>query len=149
MEASFSPVDGSSVSKYSPEAGACQTPLMKWAKRRPWRSSQPCDSLGSSGAGPYSMVRNFSAILIQFGSILQAFAKARRVSLSSFKQSDDDIPRNTVRSHDVPVDARYLRASCWHQSETVPRASTINRVLLSSWRASPWTALRFEVPRRL
>src|SRR5580700_5961771 len=64
IEASFSPLEGSIVSKYSPAVGACHAPLMKCPKRRPWRSSQACASLGSSGAGPYSIVRNFSAMLI-------------------------------------------------------------------------------------
>ncbi len=72
MEASFSPLEGSSVSKYSPEAGACHVPLMKCPKRCPWRSNQACASLGSSGAGPYSIVKNFSAMLMQVGSILSS-----------------------------------------------------------------------------
>src|SRR5579862_7054691 len=37
---------------------------MKWPKRRECESSQSRDSLGSSGAGPYSMVVNFSMTLI-------------------------------------------------------------------------------------
>src|ERR1022692_1847957 len=69
-DASFSPLEGSSVSKYSPAAGTCHVLLMKCSKRWPWRSSQARASLGSSGAGPYSMLANFSAILMSVDSIL-------------------------------------------------------------------------------
>src|SRR5579862_7892483 len=64
MLASFSPFEGSNESKYSPAAGVCHAPLMKRSKRRLWRSSQEMASLGSSGAGPYSMLTNFSAMLM-------------------------------------------------------------------------------------
>src|SRR5437870_3194917 len=37
---------------------------MKCPKRRSWRSSQLSTSFGSSGAGPYSIVTNFSAMLM-------------------------------------------------------------------------------------
>src|SRR5271168_263422 len=77
MEASFSPLEGSIVAKYSPAAGACHVPLMKCPKRWLCRSSQACASLGSSGAGPYSMVRNFSAMLI-FDRLDSAFLKTNR-----------------------------------------------------------------------
>src|ERR1700688_4956033 len=72
-EASFSPFDGSSVSKYCPVAGACHVPLMKCPKRWLWRCSHACASFGSSGAGPYSIDTNFSAILMQVGSILSSY----------------------------------------------------------------------------
>src|SRR5579859_5814733 len=62
MLASFSPVEGSLVSKYSPSVGWCQAPSMKCANLRLWRSSQASASFGSSSAGPYSMEANFSAI---------------------------------------------------------------------------------------
>src|SRR5581483_506791 len=61
----FSPVAGFSESKCTPSTGCCHSPPIKWPKVRLWRSSQASASLGSSGAGPYSMVRKFSAMLMR------------------------------------------------------------------------------------
>src|SRR5580698_5461022 len=72
-DASFTPLEGSTVSKYSPPDGAGHAPLMKCPKRWPWRCSQACASFGSSGAGPYSIVAKFSAMLIQVDSTLFLF----------------------------------------------------------------------------
>src|SRR5882672_10791187 len=137
MEASFSPLEGSTVSKYSPAAGGCHAPLMKCPKRWPWRLSQACASVGSSGAGPYSMLTNFSAMLI---SVAQ-FALRLKIQPAT-TQWDDDTPPNSAPSRDARVAARYLPTNRWRQNEKARRASTIHRVLLSSWPASRSTALR-------
>src|SRR6185312_13827930 len=52
-------------SKYSAGCGACQSPLMKWPNLRLCASSQVNASFGSSGAGPYSMLTNLCAMLIE------------------------------------------------------------------------------------
>src|SRR5580658_5949346 len=48
---------------------------MKCPKRRLCRSSQACASFGSSGAGPYSMVTNFSAMLMLVAQFPRQFDK--------------------------------------------------------------------------
>src|SRR5436309_2542778 len=132
IDASFSPLEGSKVSKYSPADGFCQAPWMKCPKRRSWRSSQAVASLGSSGAGPYSMVANFSAILIRLARFLPT------------TQADGDTPPNSVQSRDAPVAAQCLPEDCSRQSETILRAPTTIRVPLSSWIANPVIAWQFE-----
>src|ERR1051326_3634118 len=72
MSASFSPVEGSAVSKYFPSSDARNLPAMKCPNRL-WRaSSHSKDSLASSGAGPYSIVVNFSMMLICLFSMRRA-----------------------------------------------------------------------------
>src|SRR5882724_188855 len=63
--ASFSPVEGSAVSKYFPSTGARHSPPIKCPNRRCRLSSHASDSFGSSGAGPYSIDLNFSTTLIK------------------------------------------------------------------------------------
>src|ERR1700691_4931785 len=125
-EASFSPLEGSTVSKYSPADGACHAPLMKCPKRWLWRSNQACASFGSSGAGPYSIVTNFSAILI----LIAQFPR-RVTTLPATTLWDDDTLPSNARSHDAPIAARYRPTVRSLQSERAPRASTTARVLPS------------------
>src|SRR3989442_8339204 len=105
--ASFSPVEGSVVSKYSPAEGASHVPLMKWPKRRECWSSQLSASLASSGAGPYSMAANFSAMLI--------FGKTT--------QWDGDNPPNNVPVRDAPVGAQLHPTDRWLLSGRVQPSS--------------------------
>src|SRR5260370_15398958 len=141
-DANFSPLEGSSVSKYAPAAGACHAPLMKCPKRWPWRSSQDCASFGSSGAGPYSMLTNFSAMLMS----LAQLHRRLKIQLATTLW-DDDTPPNSALSRDVPVAARYPPTVHSRQNEKAPRASTTARVLLSSWPASRSIASRCEYRR--
>src|SRR5580693_7073147 len=118
--ASFSPVEGSAVSKYFPVEGAAHAPLMKCPKRRLWWSSHASASFASSGAGPYSIVTNFSAMLIfsyvffrpQHPEILcmrhescdedpSGRDVASYVSTSHAKRWDGDNPPNSGRSRDA------------------------------------------------
>ena len=48
---------------YSPLSGFTHAPPMNSSNRRWCRSSHDTASFGSSGAAPYSMVKNFSAML--------------------------------------------------------------------------------------
>src|SRR5579862_2771758 len=138
MLANFSAVEGSRVSKYSPVAGACHVPSINKPKRRAWRSSHEVASLGSSGAGPYSMETNFSAMLMSVLSKKSA----------QLMQSDDDTRRNNGPWRDAPIAARCRQAIRWRQSETFLREARNRPVLLSSWRANRETAWQCEFRRQ-
>ena len=71
--ASFSPFEGSMVSKYSPAAGCCHAPPMKRLKRRSWRSSQ---SYGFFG-------------ILRRGAVLHADELFGNAHCSSLVQYDD------------------------------------------------------------
>jgi hypothetical protein len=94
-DASFSPFEGSTVSKYSPAAGACHPPPMKCWKRIAM-TLQPgyVASFESSGAGPYSMLTNFSAMLIETLSIChpersEGSASCRKLQIPRFARDDN------------------------------------------------------------
>src|SRR6267154_4778350 len=128
--ASFSPVAGSLVSKYFPSSGARHLPAIKCPNRRLLASSHSKDSLASSGAGPYSIVPNFSITLIR---------------LVSLTQLDGDVPPSSDQLREIPIGAQYQRACrCWRQGEKDAVPATRHRALPSSTPAIPGTAWRYE-----
>src|SRR5205809_6147156 len=129
---------------------------MKCPKRHSWRSSQVSASFGSSGAAPYSIVTNFSAMLMWPCSFLcadlfrpsgtRSFANAtqgcrpglhycaafRLTALDkAVTQSDAANPPSTALLRDVRADAPSHLKGCWLRSGTVLLSSTAYRVLLS------------------
>src|SRR6266446_6263052 len=127
--ASFSPVEGSVVSKYSPAEGSRHVPSVKCPNRRECWSSQLSASFASSGAGPYSIAANFSAMLIVFGKT---------------KQWDDDSPPSNDRSRDTPVAAQYHLRVHWLQGGRVLPSSRRGQVPLSLGTAIPGIAWQSE-----
>src|SRR6266849_10088873 len=112
--ASLSPVEGSVVSKYCPEAGFSQAPLMKCPNRRPCPSSQSSASRGSSGAAPYSILMNFSTMLMRSCSIFShsllplgdRMTVVRRVAPRGMVL---ELPLD-VRQHAAGAEAKQIRA---------------------------------------
>src|SRR5206468_12071277 len=138
---------------------------MKCPKRRSWRSSQVSASFGSSGAGPYSIVTNFSAMLMWPCSFLcadlflpygtRSFANAtqgcrpglhycaalRLTALDkAVTQSDADNPPSTALLRGARADVQCHSKGCWLRDETVLLSSTACPVLLSSEIAIRWIA---------
>src|SRR5258708_18806747 len=82
---------------------------MKWPNRRLCRSSHASTSLGSSGAVPYSMLSNFSTMLIRVCSILSSLCD--RVPVLGGVTSGDvvlELPLD-VGQHAAGAEAEHLR----------------------------------------
>src|SRR5258708_12584229 len=81
---------------------------MKWPNRRLCRSSHASTSLGSSGAVPYSMLSNFSTMLIRVCSILSSLCD--RVPVLGGVTSGDvvlELPLD-VGQHAAGAEAEHL-----------------------------------------